>query len=164
MSSQKSSATTETFLDRWGHWVLWMGPFIAVVSILAWTPRLIWLMAGIELVQFVVHVSCRHPEHPMAGSLSFFMAGVVLIIGVALIPSTRVMWLGVVWLLLLVSLQIVFSSAVHKWNHGDMGAFVHRGAYLISLVSYPILSVVVVVWGIVVGNVLGFPLLRVFLL
>lgn len=160
MSVHEFPKPTETFLDRWGHWVLWMGPYILIVALLAWTPRLILLMVGIELVQFIVHVVRYHPEHPMAQTPPFFAAAITLIFSFALIPVE-----GFVWLLALVGAQVGFSYSVHRWIHRYRTDDVFgRGKTLIDLVGFLILSAVIIVLMIGDGDVPGFPLLRAFLL
>ena len=151
------AAPVDRWIDRWGHFVLWMGPLILIVSLLLWTPHLIPLMVGIELVQFIFHVSRHHPEHLMADVLPLFVAGIILILGVALIPLG-----GVLWLLVLIGSQIGFSSTVHRWIHSDSEG--DRGKLLMNLVSFPVLSTVAIFFLIGDGDVPGLPLLRTFLL
>lgn len=154
MSFQETSVSSDTFLDRWGHWVLWMGPYILALSLVAWTPRLALLLCGVEILQFTLHVYGHHPTHPMAPvsvQLATLMVTVVLlIVGILLYPIS-------VWTYLLLFCQITFSVAVHDRFHGrDFG--------LPALIGFGTASVW---WGIFLtmqGVVPGLPFLRAFLL
>lgn len=158
MSSQETTVTEDTFLDRWGHWVLWMGPFIAVVSILAWTPRLLPLLIGVEIIQFTLHTSHHHTFHPMSGVLPMFFGGVLIIFGVAMMPSTE-SW----WLLLLLGSQMAFSDSVHDWIHRDrVGDWFQQGRHVVDLVTFTVLSFVALILMIGDGDVPCLPFLRAF--
>ena len=161
MPSQETTSSEDTFLDRWGHWVLWMGPYILIVSLLAWTPHLSLLLIGIELVQFTVHTARHHPHHPLIHPPGVVWAAGMMTIGLGILQTQWTCFMA-----LLVVCQVVFSSSVHRWFHrekiGEDG--VSRGKLYIDLVGFPILSVVVIICMIMDESIPGFPLLRDFLL
>lgn len=108
----KLQPAPDTFLDRWGHWIFWMGPYILIVSLLAWTPRMALLLAGIELTQFTLHVWENHPEQPATPSFGALglLGGVTMVVGMLIYPLSSLTFL-------LLLLQILFSGHIHQWIH-----------------------------------------------
>ena len=157
MPFQETTSSEDTFLDRWGHWVLWMGPYIVVVSIVAWTPRLMLLLAGVELLQFTLHARRYHQMHPLVAPqvlrprLAFDEFALIMIVaGLLVAPFSN-------WVYVLVICQVTFSGSVHSHIHG-------RSLGLPALIGFGIASFW---WGIFLtmqGVVPGLPFLRDFLL
>lgn len=149
----KSQPSRDTFLDRWGHWVLWMGPYILIVSLLAWTPRLALCLCAVELIQFTQHVRAEHPTHPITSISALFVAlsWAMIVVGILLFPFSG-------WVYVLVFCQMTFSVAVHDHFHG-------RSLGLPALIGFGGASVFW--WGIFLtmqGVVPGLPLLRPYLI
>ncbi len=160
MSVHAFPKPAESFLDRWGHWLLWMGPYILIISVLAWTPWLALLLICVELVQFTVHAVRHHPDHPMADTMSIFVVCVVLIFGIALVPSVEIPWL-----FLLVVSQIILSNSVHRWIHHDFtGCWFDQWKFMVGLVYFCVMGFVAIILMTGDGDVHGLPLLRAFLL
>jgi hypothetical protein len=153
MSSSDLPTVAETFIDRWGHWVLWMGPYILIVSLLSWTPRLALLLVGVELLQFTWHVLKNHPTHPIPPISAFFVgiACTLFIVGSFFYPI-----LG--WAYMLIFCQIWFSLKVHDWIHSrDIDDLL--GAFVAAFCSAAPLTMMIVQNG-----VPGLPLLRSYLI
>jgi hypothetical protein len=147
-----ASTTPDRWIDRWGHWVFWMGPFILITSLLSWTPRLVLLLAGVELFQFTLHVREHHPTHPLTPVSALFIsvATAMYLVGLLFYPIAA-------WAYLFMVCQIVFSKMVHDSNHGTgLGRFVLVGVGL-GLLLWPILLTMQ-------GVVPGLPLLRPYLI
>lgn len=144
-------SSSHTFLDRWGHWVLWMGPYILLISVLAWTPRFFLLMAGVELLQFTLHVREHHTAHPMTPISALFV-----VVAVALIIVGTIVFPFRVWTYLLILCQIAFSQAVHDHIHG-------RNLGLPALIGLGSGSMWWVVFLTMQGIVPGLPALRAYL-
>lgn len=108
----ESQLAADTFLDRWGHWILWMGSYILIVSLVAWTPRLALLLVGVELLQFTLHVRESHPTHPMTQQIGLFIvvAMLLVIVGLLVCPFTG-------WAYIIAFCQIMYSQQVHDWTH-----------------------------------------------
>ncbi|MBI4437835.1 hypothetical protein HY631_02690 [Candidatus Uhrbacteria bacterium] len=131
-----------------------MGPYIAIVSLLAWTPRLAPLLLGVELVQFTVHVQARHVSHPMAPVSFLFMAlgAAIVVLGSLVFP---LIWASA----LLVVSQVLFSQSVHVNTHGPAPRWLWYQPVMYTLVSLYAL------WGMAgTTYVPGHPSLRGFLL
>lgn len=131
-----SVVPTDTFLDRWGHFILWMGPYILIVSLIAWTPRFALLLAGIELLQFTLHVREHHSTHPMT-PISALPAAVayLMIVGGAMVYPVSFYTFG------LLVVQVLFSRAVHAFNHGKWWSFV--GIWILTAITIGLVKLAV---------------------
>lgn len=157
MPSEESSVSGDTFLDRWGHWVLWMGPYILIVSLLAWTPRLVFLLIGAEVQYFLWHVRKQHPQHPLMILDQFFLETaliLVTVLGGALYPFSLQCWI-------LLFCQMGFSYAIHREVHTPPG---ERPIVPMAILMSAMMSLLMIVFMITSGDVPGLPLLRAFLL
>ncbi|MFA4845143.1 MAG: hypothetical protein WC654_01115 [Patescibacteria group bacterium] len=144
----------DRWIDRWGHVVFWMGPYITIVSTLAWTPRLALLLAGVETIQFTIHVRDDHPTHPMTPISFLFMVlgAVMIVIGSIVYPLVLASYILIVW-------QCLFSQSIHWSTHGHVSKWLWCRPLLFALSGlYTVRTMI--------GHVYipGHPLMRAFLL
>ncbi len=147
-----ASQPPDRWIDRWGHWVLWMGPYILIVSVLSWTPRFVLCLCAFELFQFAQHVRAHHPSHPMAPRTGLFVgvALAIYFVGSFFYPIS-------LWAYLLMFCQVAFSAMVHDHFHG-------KSIGLLGLIGFGQTSIW---WGVfltIQGVVPGLPLLRPYLI
>lgn len=65
--SQTTPSPAPRFMDLWGHFI-WMTPVCVLCTVFTGQWQFINTFAGIELVQFIIHIKKHHPDHPFMTS------------------------------------------------------------------------------------------------